>query len=234
MVLGFASVTADTITGDVKEEISVPLEHVTSFSYGPAGFKIIQPEAISNTTLGEVGDRQVFIFYVTDEKAVTIDATKTNLSLSDAFESWKSVTGEKDSYSLVSEDEITIGGEPAYQVEYSYQDDANEKQEQAIITVHNGIVYVIQSDSGASEAVKSSAQSIIDSFEFIPVEDDNISKMVKSKMKKLTEPGKYYLAADTFACIDDFGYGWWGGRTTTTTTTMREINYVDWGWGWWY
>lgn len=185
-------VLAENETVPVGEEITVPVVGETVFKYSPAGYQTVQPDGV-NTTLSEFNTHQLVLFLTENQSVLSVDAITTNMTLDEAIADEKSKMETKKDYTLVSEENTTLAGQPAYAVTFSYTDELGDSKEtKTIIAVNNGLEYVLMSDAKADGDTAVAIKTLIDSFEFVPVQEDNISKMIKTKMKDLTEPDKHY------------------------------------------
>jgi hypothetical protein len=211
MLTGVISVVAENTTANASEDITVPVEGVTTFKYGPAGFEVSHPEEIGNATISEFDDHQLFFFISKDDEknVLSVDVVTSNLTLDEAVSEWKDVIGNKTDFKLVSEKETTLGEKPAQVIEFTYTEDGEEIKSESIVAVNNGFMYILMNDSGNAVA-----KDLTDSFTFIDVQEDNISKMVQTKMEKVTAPDKFIGIHTSFmgpgmgfGYVRDFGFG---------------------------
>lgn len=237
LLVGAVSVVAENETVATSEDITVPVEGVEKFVYGPAGFEVVKPEGLNSTTIAEYEGHQVFMFISDDDDdALSIDVVETNMTLEEAVAEWKAVAEAKENYKLTSENETTLGGEPATEIVFSYSDETGDKEETALIAVNNGLEYVILYKTNADEECAMIIQEILDSFTYIPIEEDNISKMVKTKMVKVAAPDKFgwgssysYQYQEQYSWDYFGGWGGWGGYSSSVSI-QQSMSYYNYWW----
>lgn len=226
---GALPVLAEDETIPVEEEITVPVEGVTMFKYSPAGFQLTQPDGITST-VSEFDVVQLIVFLNEEQSFLTVDVTASNETLEDAVAAQKVKMEEKPDYALISEEDTTLGGVPAVKVTFSYTDEIEtEKTTEAIIVVNEGYQYVLMSDADADAETAALITDMVDTFEFIPVGEDNISKMVKTKMKQMEEPDKGFrwssYSYNTYHYYSwGYAYDWYSYIRTPT------LGYYCWCW----
>jgi len=160
---------------------------------------------------------------------LSVDAIQSNMTLDEAIADEKSKMETKTDYSLVSEEETTLGGLEAKKIVFTYTDDLGEqKKTDTIIAVNNGVEYVLMSDANATEETQTTIKELIDSFEYIPIEDDNISKMIKTKMKQLNEPDKGYRSS--WYSYSSYHYYSWDYYYDWCFCHSPRISYYCWCW----
>ena len=201
LCLGFALVGILPVLAEdtaIEEEIiEVPIEGVSIFKYSPAGFSINQPDGIA-TSVSEFGEHQVIIFENNNNFSVlTVDVTNSGSSLDESVAAIKANISQFNNYKLESEEETTIGDIPAYKIKYSHNpensgEDAITLNVTQIISINNGLLYVLTMDVGTEESL-ATASEMIETIKFVPIEDDNVSKMIKSKFQKMTKPDKSFF-----------------------------------------
>lgn len=225
---GIAIVSAENESVTTEEDITVPVIGVTTFKYSPAGFQLTQPEKIT-TTLSEFNGHQLVLFLADNQSVLSVDAIQSNMTLDEAIADEKSKMETKTDYSLVNEEETTLGGLEANKIVFTYTDDLGEqKKTDTIIAVNNGVEYVLMSDANATEETQTTIKELIDSFEYIPIEDDNISKMIKTKMKQLNEPDKGYRSR--WYSYSTYHYYSWDYYYDWCFCHSPRISYYCWCW----
>ena len=203
ILFAMAPVSAeDTAASDVVEEqIMVPVEGLTIFKYSPAGFQMTQPDGVTTTISETDGGQQLIMFLTESNMVLSADFIASNKTLAEVVEDQIELFSSKDDYARISKEEITLGEKPAYKVSFSYTDEElNETiYKDAVISVNEGLRYVLMSDTDASEETLGQVKELLDSFVYIPVQEDNISKMIKTKMKQMEEPEKGYRSYRSYS-----------------------------------
>jgi len=218
ILFAMAPVSAEDATVDdvVEEQIIVPVEGLTVFKYSPAGFQMTQPDGVTTTISETDGGQQLIMFLTESNMVLSADFIASNKTLAEVVEDQIELFSSKDDYARISKEEITLGEKPAYKVSFSYTDEElNETiYKDAVISVNEGLRYVLMSDTDASEETLGQVKELLDSFVYIPVQEDNISKMIKTKMKQMEEPEK--------------GFRW-------TSYSYNTYHYYSWGYAYdWY
>lgn len=217
------------IADGMVDDQSVPVAGVTVYKNSPSGYALNQPDGLV-ATVSEYAGHNVVIFLSENQTILTLDAMQSNLTLDELMSDQKSKIESKEGYELISEGEITLGGESAYDIKFTYTDEIGTvKSIDEIMSVNNGIEYVIQVDKTSwDETSDLITEDMINSFEFIPVAEDTISKMIKSKMKQVQAPDKGYRRSSysytTYEYYSwDYYYDWCYCNTP-------HINYYCWCW----
>jgi len=72
------------------------------------------------------------------------------------------------------------------------------------------------------------ANDMISSFEFVPIEEDTVSKMIKSKMKQMQAPDKGYRRSSyTYTSYEYYSWDYYYDWCYCSTS---YINYYCWCW----
>ncbi len=237
VIFGFLCLTAcaddeNTVSTDadsLSADLSVPVPGVTVYKNGPSGYSLHQPDELV-ATVSEYAGHDVVMFLSDNQSVLTIDAMKSNLTLDELISDQKSKIETKDNYQLISEGETTLSGEPAYSIEFKYTDEiGTEKTVDQIMCVNRDFEYIIQEDkTSGDEAIALMAGDMISSFEFVPIEEDTISKMIKSKMKQMQAPDKGYRRSSY--SYTSYQYYSWDYYYDWCYCSTSYINYYCWCW----
>lgn len=199
MIVGTLPVMAEGVSSASNDVngISVPVEGISIFKYSPAGISINQPDGVL-TSVSEIGEHQLMVFENNANLSVlTIDVTKSKDTLNESVSAIKGNNSKLSNYNLVSEENVSLEDQPAYKIKFTYKPENTGSNDitlnaTQIISVNNGLLYVLTTDVGNDET-QAVADDMIKTFKFIPIADDNVSKMVKSKFQKMTKPDKSFF-----------------------------------------
>lgn len=189
------------------EEISVPIEGVTTFKYSPAGYSLVQPDGII-VTVSEFSGHHLGLFVMENQPILSVDASSSNTTLDESITIQKRLIEDKDNYSYDSEGETSFAGKPAFFIDFTYTDEfGNEKAVHEIIAINEGYKYILMSTMDNSSSNTEIIEQMLNSFEFIPISEDGISKMVRSKMERMNEPSKAYRHL-SYSLSNSSDYSW--------------------------
>ncbi len=207
LIICFIFIGIIPVAGYDGEDIIVPLEGVTTFKYSPAGYSLAQPDGIM-VTVSEFSGHHLGLFIQENQPILSVDASLTNMTLDEIVEAQKKIIEEKDDYAYNSEGETSFAGQSAFFINFTYSDEfANEKQVHEIIAINEGFKYILMSTIDNSTSNNEIIDQMLNSFQFIPMSDDGISKMVRSKMERMNEPSKGYRHL-SYSVSNSSDYSW--------------------------
>lgn len=235
---GIMTVYAENTT-DVaaSNESSAPVKGMTVFKYSPAGYSIDQPDGLTSSISEFAGHTLVAFTTDTNKTVLSIDVMATNLTLDEVNADIKTQIESKTDYKFISEEDTTLDGKPAKETVFSYSPaEGVTKEVTQVVSVDNGNQYVVRTEAIDGDTTEQEiGLGMVESFKFIPIGDDNISKMVKSKFKKSAKPDKGYniYSYSTYSLVPD--YSWWEGYhwdyvEEWCTCMVETIDYYCWCW----
>jgi hypothetical protein len=202
--VGIISVLAeiDNDNTSIVEDTTFLTEGVTIFMYSPAGFSLIQPEGIT-ATIDECPVHTLVNFLRGKQSVLSVDVNASNSTLNEIIAVQKDMLKKIKGYSLISEGEKNLSGQPGFFIYYKYSDKFGEENLiKEIISVNNGYKYILITYLNKNTSEKDQTSDLINSFKFVPIGEDSISKMIKTKMTHITDPSKFVTNKYTTSYYD--------------------------------
>lgn len=191
----------------IDEDMSVPLEGITIYKNSPYGYLLNQPDGIM-LTVSAFSGHNLLLFLKEDKPFLSVDVVQSNSTLDENIAIQKTLIEKKKDSKFISEGETTLAGQPAFFVNFTYIDElGKEKSTHEIIAINRGFNYILMFDENDTVLNKKILSEMINSFEYIPVGEDSISKMVKTKMKRMSEPSKAYRY-HSYSLSNSYDYSW--------------------------
>lgn len=177
----------------IAEDNTILTEEMTIFKYSPAGFSLIQPDRIT-ATVDVCSGRTLVNFFREKQLVLSVDVNATNSTLNESIADQKDMLEKKKGYSLISEGERNLSDQPGFFIYFKYADKLGEENLiNETILVNSGYKYILRIYLNKAGLEKDQMSDLINSFKFVPVGEDSISKMIKTEMTRITDPSKDYI-----------------------------------------
>ncbi|HWQ65603.1 MAG TPA: hypothetical protein VN372_01915 [Methanospirillum sp.] len=238
-VVGMLPVYAENATENatVSSEEGAPEMGVAVFKYSPVGISMTQADGVTSSISEFAGHTLIAFTTDTNKTALSVDVLATNLTLEEINADILTKMESKKDFKLISEEETTLGGVPAHKDVFTYSPfEGVSKEVTQIAAVNNGNQYVIQTEAiDGDKSAQELGVPMIESFQFIAIADDNISKMVKSKFKKSAKPSKGYSIYSYPTYSTELDWSWYEGYhwdyvEEWCTCMVETIDYYCWCW----